>query len=205
MKQELTQIYFVRHAESQVGSHDDASRGLTSKGIEDRKLVTAYLKDKAIDAVLSSPYQRAFDTVLHYADEYGREISLIHDFREREIDSVWIEDFKTFSMKQWEDFDYKRSCGESLREVQKRSVKALINVLKKYNGKNLVIGSHGTALSTIIHHYHTAFNYEAFTEIKDIMPLIAHFVFKGERLIQIELVNLFLDKENQLILKIQFN
>ena len=54
----MTTIYFVRHAEPNLSNHDDKSRELSSKGLQDRKLVTEYLKDKEIDLVISSPYKR---------------------------------------------------------------------------------------------------------------------------------------------------
>ena len=60
-------------------------------------MVTKFLADKHIDVVLSSPYRRAVDTVKDFADSYGIEINIIYDFRERKIDSGWIEDFTLFS------------------------------------------------------------------------------------------------------------
>ena len=61
--------------------------------MEDRKLVTKFLVDKHIDVVLSSPYKRAIDTVKDFADSYCKEINIIYDFRERKVESDWIEDF----------------------------------------------------------------------------------------------------------------
>lgn len=59
----MTHIYFVRHAEPNFNNHDDKSRELSEKGMADRRLVTDFMEDKAIDAVLSSPFKRAVDTV----------------------------------------------------------------------------------------------------------------------------------------------
>ena len=64
----MTTIYFVRHAEPNYRNHDDASRELSPRGLEDRILVTDFLMDKDVSAVLSSPYKRAVDTVRHFAD-----------------------------------------------------------------------------------------------------------------------------------------
>lgn len=44
-----TTVYFVRRAEPNYENHDDMSRELSSKGLQDRKLVTAFLLDKQID------------------------------------------------------------------------------------------------------------------------------------------------------------
>ena len=100
--------------------------------MEDRKLVTKFLVDKHIDIVLSSPYKRAVDTVTDFADSYGIEIDIIYDFRERKVESGWIEDFTSFTKMQWNDFTYKLSDGECLQEVQARNMSALQQVLNKY-------------------------------------------------------------------------
>lgn len=187
----VTTLYFIRHAEPNYENHNDAERELTTKGLEDRKLVSGYLDDKNIDIVLSSPYKRAVDTVKHFADENHFSIEMIDDFRERKVDSVWIEDFNAFCKRQWEDFSYRLSDGETLSEVQDRNIKALKGVLQEYKGKNIVIGSHGTALSTIINYYDASFGYEDFAEIKSLMPWIVKFVFNDEVLQKIEKINPF--------------
>jgi len=197
----MTHVYFVRHAQPNYDNHDDFFRELSEKGLKDRKLATAFLEDKNIDVVLSSPYLRSVDTVKHFADKYGFEIKTIEDFRERKIDSVWIEDFNGFCKKQWSNFFYKLSDGESLGEVQKRNVSALNQVLSTYEGKNIVIGSHGTALSTIVNYYQPDFGYEEFEQIRGIMPWIVHFVFEGTECRRIESYDLFVENPMTIILE----
>ena len=109
----MTHIYFVRHAQPNFENHDDFSRELSPKGLADRTLVTDYLQDKGVTAVLSSPYRRAVDTVAPLAEELGLIVVTREDFRERKVDSAWIEDFDGFTRRQWADFDYKLSDGES--------------------------------------------------------------------------------------------
>ncbi len=187
----MTTVYFVRHAEPNYENHDDMTRELSAKGLKDRELVTDFLKDKQIDMVLSSPYKRAMDTVLDFAQKEGFDIEIVEDFRERRVDSEWIEDFNAFCKAQWEDFSYKLSDGESLGEVQERNVAALEEVLEKYHGKNIVIGSHGTALSTIINYYDKAFGYVEFEQIRGLMPWVVQFTFEDKTCIAIEQYNLF--------------
>ena len=188
----MTKVYFVRHAEPIYSNHDDKLRELSSKGMEDRKLVTQFLADKHIDVVLSSPYKRAVDTVKDFADSYGIEIDIIYDFRERKVDSGWIEDFTSFSKMQWSDFTYKLSDGECLQEVQVRNILALQQVLNKYAEKNIVVGSHGTAISTIINYYDHSFGYNDFERIKNVMPWIVEFVFdENKECIRIEKHDLY--------------
>ena len=187
----MTTVYFIRHAEPNYDNHDDMTRELSEKGLKDRALVTEFLRDKEIDAILSSPFKRAVDTVDEFAKQQGIEIKIIEDFRERHIDSFWIKDFQGFCKKQWEDFSYKLSDGECLHEVQTRNIAALKDVLKRYEGKNLVVGSHGTALSTIINYYDKSFGHAQFEEIRGLMPWVVQFCFEGEECVAMRKYNVF--------------
>ncbi|MBQ4591080.1 MAG: histidine phosphatase family protein [Clostridia bacterium] len=186
----MTDLYFIRHAESRYDA-DDRTRGLSDKGLRDRALSAEFLADKSVDAVLSSPYRRAVETVEVFAEERGMKVLPVEDFRERCIADVWVEDFREFTRRQWEDHDYKRDGGESLREVQRRNIAALTDVLRQYAGKTVAVGTHGTALSTIIQYFVPSFGWEDFDRICGKMPWAVHFVFNGGRCIRIEGHDLF--------------
>ena len=173
----MTTVYFVRHAQPNYENHNDRLRELTPKGLEDRKLVTACLEKQNIHAVFSSPYKRAVDTVKEFADLHHLQIQTVEDFRERKVGSGWIQDFDAFARRQWSDFSYKLTGGESLEEVRSRNIKALQALLDTHRGKNIVIGTHGTALCTILHHYDPSFGYEDFIRIRDIMPWVVRLEF----------------------------
>ncbi len=186
----MTNVYFIRHAEPRYDA-DDRTRGLSDKGLRDRTLVTEFLADKTIDTVLSSPYRRAVETVQEFADTHGLDILPVEDFRERCIADVWIDDFREFTRRQWEDHDFRLDGGESLREAGRRNIAALTEVLRQYDGKNVAVGTHGTALSTIIHHFVPTFGYADFDRIRGKMPWAVHFTFDGERCVRIEEHDLF--------------
>lgn len=175
----MTTVYFVRHAQPNYDNHDDLTRELTEKGLRDRLKVAESLKDVSVHAVLSSPYKRAVDTVQPLADQRGLAVQTVADFRERKVGDGWLEDFTTFAKGQWADFDFALEHGESLRQVQARNVAALERVLAAYPGKTVVIGSHGTALSTIVEHYAPGFGYQGFDRIRNVMPWVVRFTFEG--------------------------
>ncbi len=189
----MTTVYFVRHAEPNYNNHDDATRELSSKGLQDRQLVTQFFMDKDINVIVSSPYKRAYDTISPMAENKGIAIQVIDGFKERRVDSVWVEDFHAFSKQQWADFNYKLSDGECLQEVQDRNIRALKELVQDNLGKEIVVGSHGTALSTIINYYNPAFGFEDFQKIKKLMPWIVRFEFEGDICISIKEYNLFED------------
>ena len=187
----MTTVYFIRHAEPDISVHDDFSRPLTPKGAKDCELVTKFLKNKNIQVALSSPYKRALDTILPFTKEAELEIEMVENFKERHVSNGWIKDFKAFSMRQWADFSYKLEGGESLLEVQKRSMKALKKALAQHSGKNIVVATHGTALSTIIHYYENTYGYADFQSIAGVFPWVVVMTFDEQNGVKIEKIDLF--------------
>jgi len=182
----MAKIYFVRHARPDFSNHDDYSRPLTEEGLKDCKKVTEFLQSRSITKIFSSPYKRSFDTIRDFAESVDLKIDIIDDFRERKVNNGWIEDFNVFTKEQWGDFDYKLSDGESLWEVQKRNIAALQEILLENRNMNIAIGTHGTALSTIINYFDNKFDYNEFQRIKNIMPFIACIEFENSKFVKIE-------------------
>lgn len=191
----MQDIYFVRHAESDTSIHDDLHRPLTEKGSKNSRLVTEYLKNKGVSHIFSSPYARAVATVRHLAEELSLPIKRIDDFRERRITDQWIDDFKIYSEKQWQNFNYKYPDGESLNEVQKRNVQALFDLIEMSSEETIVVGSHGTALCTIINYFDPDYGFEYFNEMKGLMPWIVKLTFKNTTLIRMESVDVMNNNE----------
>lgn len=186
-----THIYLIRHCEPNYDNHDDFSRELTDKGLQDRQLIVNFFNELTIDNIFSSPYKRAVDTIDPLAKAKALDIKIIPEFRERKIDSVWIEDFTAFSKAQWHDFSYKLSDGESLQEVQNRNITALNNILENNHQQTIAISSHGTAISTIMNHYLNTFGYREFNQLKSLMPFIIEMSFENKSCLSINLYNPF--------------
>ncbi len=186
----MTTIYLIRHAEPDFSVHNDMERPLNDRGRESCKQVTKYLQDKGINNVFSSPYLRAYDTIKDFAQANALPVEKIFDFRERAVDAEWIEDFWGFVEKQWQDFDYKLSGGESLREVQNRTIAALQSLVSEFKDQNIVIASHGTAISTILNYYDKEFNFEQFKRIVNVMPFAVAMIYEGLEFKAFEVLNI---------------
>lgn len=75
------------------------------------------------------------------------------------------------------------SGGESIAMVQKRNIEALNEILSESIDKEIVVGTHGTALSTILNFYDNDFVCEDFFRIIDWMPYIIELDFEGNKLV----------------------
>ena len=182
----MTTVYFIRHAEPNYKNHDDQSRELSPKGLQAAQDLPRFFENITIDAFYSSPFKRAIDTILPLAKSREKEIDTIDKFRERQISKIWIEDFSRFAKTQWQDFTYHLDNSESLKQVQTRNIEALNNLLVKHPHQTLVIGSHGTALSTIVNYYQPSFDYEDFLAIQHVFPWIVRLEFDGLTLLSMK-------------------
>lgn len=189
----MTKVYFVRHAQPEHSWEDDRTRPLTKDGVEDSKMVTKVLKNIRVHYCYSSPYKRSFETVKESAKVHNLDILTDERFRERKKGPNGNE-FGIFQ-KRWNDFDYHEDGGESLNMVQKRNIEALLEILNNHKDENLIIGTHGTALSTILNYFEPAFCCDDFLRIIDYMPYIIRLDFDGTN---------YIGKEELLIVEKEF-
>ena len=177
----MTKIYFVRHAQPEHAWEDDRTRPLTGEGKKDSAIVFEFLKDKHIDAFYSSPYKRSMDTIADSADFFGKDIITDEDLREREKGENGNN--QGMFRKRWADHDYHEEGGESIAMVQKRNMRALTEILRDNIDKEVVVGTHGTALSTILNFYDKSFGCDDFLRIIDRMPYVIELDLEGDKLV----------------------
>ncbi len=177
---EVTRIFFVRHAQPEHTWEDDRTRPLTEEGKKDSRLIAELLKDKAIDVFYCSPYKRSIDTIAEAAGLMGKTIQTDERFREREQGPDSSREGAL--ERRWADFNYHEEGGESIGMVQDRNMAALREILAKHEGENIVIGTHGTALSSILNYYNQEFSCEDFLRIVNWTPYIIEFDFQDRQL-----------------------
>ena len=194
----ITTVYLVRHAEPNFYNHNDMDRELTPKCLQDCQLLLNYFSKQTIHVIYSSPYRRAIETIKSTAVFHQVSIIKRDAFRERKISSNWIEDFQNFVQKQWQDFSFKLPSGESLEEVQERTIHALKCLLKERPGEQIIISSHGTAISTIVNYFYPQFGLSDFQKLKRLFPFIIRMTFDKERCLSIYLDNIFTGESNEI-------
>lgn len=181
----MVKVYFVRHAQSFHPWEDDRTRPLTEEGRNDVHAVTQFLKDKNIDRFYCSPYIRSIDTIAESAEYFKKGIITDERLRERENGKAELNIIMI--RKRWEDLTFHEEGGESIAMVQERNISALRDILAANTRHNqdtaIVIGTHGTALSSILKFYDPSYNGNSFLRILDWMPYIIELDFDGEILV----------------------
>jgi len=178
----MTKIFFVRHAHSVRGKGNDRTRPVTPEGLKDTQYVLNFLKDKGIDAFYSSPYKICIDTLKDTAKYFNKEIIIDERLRERERG----EDSDDYGMfyKRWLDKDYHENGGESIHMVQDRNMEAIRQILVEHKDGIVVVGTHETALSSILNYYDPKFGCDDFLRLIDWMPYVIELQFEDGNLMK---------------------
>jgi len=156
----LTEIYLVRHAHSEYSPEQEATRGLSERGQRDAIAVTELLSDEGIQAVCSSPYVRAVQTVEGIAAFIGTPIHIDQRFREKDLagSGIAIGDRWQAFQRGFEEPEFSFPGGESNQDVECRGISAMKRILSQYAGKRVAIGIHGCIMTIIMAHYDTQFD-----------------------------------------------
>jgi broad specificity phosphatase PhoE len=120
---------------------------LTPRGIEQARKTGAYLKDKNIFAVISSPTGRTRQTARIIAEEIGLKGSFSEDSAFSSMKKGRTSKGKvagwSWRTAQWRaGRDPRPEGGESLEDATKRAVQALKVLIGRYPGKVFVIVTH---------------------------------------------------------------
>ena len=79
-----------------------------------------------------------------------------------------------------------------LENAQREELETILRrVLRECPDASVAVGTHGTALSTLLNAYDPGFGHADFERIKTLMPWAVHFTFFGEECAGIEEINLF--------------
>jgi isoleucyl-tRNA synthetase len=150
-------LFIIRHGEAEnnvqniISSYPEKnSYSLTQKGKEDIEKISEELKSEKMDIILCSPLQRTKETAQIISEKIGAEIIFDEQLRET--------DFGKYNGAQHKDARiaeelYKKDGNEegveSNIQLKKRIEKFITETNKKYQGKNIVIVSHGAPIRMI--------------------------------------------------------
>lgn len=161
----MTELIFIRHSKIKY-THDDRTRELSKEGKKLIEVVNEATKNIHIDCIYSSPYIRAIDTIKDVASARNLEIQTDEDLRERKVSDHFIDDFESFALKQWNDFDFKLPYGESLNDVKKRGINAINKIINRHKNDTIVIGTHGTFLAVYLSSLDPSIDFNFWEQIK---------------------------------------
>ena len=204
---ENTIIYLVRHAETidenGIRNTNEDSQMINEKeilsvqGEEQAKRLSKEVELNNIDVIWSSSYTRAKATAKYIANNNGLSINLDSNLSERKLGNLkelgeFMKDKNTRdpSQEQLLDRKFKTSDGESAEDTRQRMTKFFNGILKKYEGKKIVVVSHGGAIKFFLLNWcevneNTKLVYNS--KVLDItLPCLLKLTFRKNELVSLE-------------------
>ncbi len=166
----MTTLVLVRHCQS-APDHAIPERDwpLSEKGRGQAIELAPALADLGVDALASSPYVRAVETLQPFAEQAGLSIAVDEDLRERNLGG-WIEkleDVEAAVRRMLADPDFHLEGGESGRACLARFQAALGRVVAANPGRTIAVGSHGGILAHLLTHLDTGLAEGFWSRIKN--------------------------------------
>jgi 2,3-bisphosphoglycerate-dependent phosphoglycerate mutase len=151
----MTTLVLVRHARSAPDpALPERDWPLSAEGRAQAADLAPVLAELGVDALASSPFVRAIDTLRPYADAAGLPIAVDEDLRERRLGG-WIEDAAAVEeavRRMHADLDFRLEGGETGRVCLARFRAALARVVAAHRGRTIAVGSHGGVISHLLSH-----------------------------------------------------
>lgn len=145
----MKHIYIVRHCKA-TGQEPDAP--LTELGVKQAEQLAEFFSEKEIDAILSSPFERAHRTIRPLADKLGLEIALDDRLTERVLSDQDLPDWYDMLRKTYDDLDLCYAGGESSRTAMSRVSSVIHEVLDGPNQHTIIV-SHGNLISLLLKYF----------------------------------------------------
>lgn len=154
--------YVVRHGRSEfnedrrISGQSDAS--LADEGREQAEALAEVLRGEKLDAVYSSPLERAVETAAPVAAAQGLAIRLEPDLKEismgvlegRKRDESDPEALRIWEEWQRNKFDYRGHGGETFRDLEARVSRCLRSIAARHRDQTVLIAGHRSTNRVIL-------------------------------------------------------
>ncbi|WP_438311807.1 histidine phosphatase family protein [Sporosarcina sp. FA9] len=157
----LKNVYIVRHCEAEGQSF---YAKLTEKGFNQALDLSSFLSEIKVDRIISSPYERAIQSIQPLANQLNIEIEIDGKLTERVLSTKDISDWEDKLRTTFEDVELKFEGGESSQEAKERIVDVVENVFNDVS-ENTIIVTHGNLMSLLLNNYNKTFGFNDWQDL----------------------------------------
>lgn len=152
----MKNLFLVRHCQAE-GQAPHAP--LTADGHSQAQELVDFFANEKLDRIVSSPFQRAVDTINPLAEKLGIVTETDDRLIERALSVAPLSDWQERLKQSFEDLDIFYEGGESGREAMTRGITVLRGLLDS-DAANAVVVTHGALLTLLLHHFDKDYGYE---------------------------------------------
>jgi len=155
----VARILLIRHCQTTGQDHDSP---LTDLGREQAVALAAWLASRGVDRIMSSPFQRAVDTILPFAKDAGIEVEVDERLAERRLGGgryATVAELHAAIRAATDDARLRHPDGETGVEVVARAWPALVAL----DGENALTAlvAHGQLNTHLLREIDPSFGFDA--------------------------------------------
>jgi 2,3-bisphosphoglycerate-dependent phosphoglycerate mutase len=156
-------FYLVRHCQA-TGQEADAL--LTETGQQQAMALADWLGEAQITRIISSPYVRAYQSVIPLAKRLGLSIEVDDRLIERVLCSTPLNDWREKLAETFVDLDLSFTGGESSRVAMSRGM-AVVDEVIRYAESSVVIVTHGNLMALILKMFDEQIGYTEWVNLRN--------------------------------------
>lgn len=152
----MKRIWLVRHCNA-AGQESEAP--LTAEGAEQAERLAEFFRERRVERIVSSPFERAVASIRPFAAEAGIAIETDDRLGERVLSPDPLPDWMERLEASFDDPDAKLPGGESSREAMERGM-AVIRECRQRPESSIVVVTHGNLMALILKACDDRYGYE---------------------------------------------
>ena len=150
-------LLLVRHCETTAQGPDAP---LTRTGQDQALALARFLEQFPVDAVVSSPYRRARDSIAPFAVRARIPVEPDDRLVERRLSAEPLADWREQLQRSWQDFDHRPPGGETSREAQQRA-RGAVDEIAARGHRCPVLVSHGNWIALLLNSFDPRWGFAA--------------------------------------------
>lgn len=156
-----TTLYLLRHAEAEGSGQSDP---LTAAGQSAAEALVPTLEALEIDAIFSSPLDRARQTVAPFATKAGLDMTTMPDLREHRLSLQAPNPEDPLLEQRFQQRGLARPGGESFQAVTGRLRKAILAISRRPYAAPLAV-THGGVIASLLSTLDRSYGYAEFMQM----------------------------------------
>jgi 2,3-bisphosphoglycerate-dependent phosphoglycerate mutase len=167
-------LYLVRHCQAS-GQEPDAP--LTEIGQQQAIALADWLREVSIKRIISSPFTRAYQSIVPLSEHLGLTIEVDDRLIERVLSPVPLDNWREQLAKTFIYLDLSFEGGESSRTAMMRGV-SVVNQAMQQTTDPVVFVTHGNLMTLILKHFNERVGFAEWENLRN--PDVYCIQFKGE-------------------------
>ena len=158
----MARLIVIRHCKA---TGQDAEAPLTESGYKEAQQLASFLERFTVQRIVASPFTRAVETIMPYANKHGLPIERDERLQERILSTENMEDWMEKLEQSFIDLDLTFTGGESSNEAMKRGYEVINELIGEVG--DIVLVTHGNLMSLLLHHISPSFGFKEWAQLSN--------------------------------------